>query len=136
MDRWEAKSIAGSRVEATFLYVSAFLMAFSLGTWGVALPFIIKRLGGTDADVGVYFAANMGFYAVGCLVTGALLHHLNPKRAAQFGAGGIGLMVVATTGVVFLAERAMCPFRPILLMVMMTALSGLLMSFDNYCACF
>jgi len=129
MDRCEAKSIAGSRVEATFLYVSAFLMAFSLGTWGVALPFIIKRLGGTDADVGVYFATNMGFYAVGCLATGALLHHLNPKRAAQFGAGGIGLMVAATTGVVFLAERAMCPYPPILLMVVMTALSGALMSF-------
>jgi len=129
MDKWEAKSMVGSRMQATLLYVAAFLMSFSIGTWWVALPFIIKRLGGTDADVGVYFATNMGFYAFGCLATGALLSHLNPKRAVRLGAASMGLIAAVTTAVVFMAERAICPFQPILLMFVMAALSGVSMSF-------
>ena len=129
MDEWEAKSIVGSRAQATLLYVTAFLMSFSIGMLWVAMPFIIKRLGGTDAEVGVYFATNMGFYAFGCLATGALLGHLRPKRVIHLGAGSMGLIVAVTTAVVFMAERAMCPFQPILLMFVMAALSGVSMSF-------
>jgi len=76
------------------LYVAAFLMAFVLGgIWWVALPFIVKRLGGSDANVGQCFALHMGLYMGGCLLVLWFLHRLERKRTVQI---GVTMMILST----------------------------------------
>ena len=65
------------------LYMAVFLMALGLSVWWISLPFIIKRLGGTDGQVGICFALYMGVYAAGCILAGSVFKHSNPKRIAQ-----------------------------------------------------
>ena len=83
--------------QARRIFASAFMMAFSLGIWWVSLPFIIKYFHGSDADVGTCFALHMGVYVCGCLLTGSLLHHWNPKNIVLLG-----------TAIIFLLALTLC----------------------------
>ena len=58
-----SSALASDR-DALFLYAAAFLLAFGGGHWWLALPFIINQLHGSDTQVGMGLAANMGMYAL------------------------------------------------------------------------
>jgi MFS family permease len=77
------------------LCFAAFVMSVAGGIYLVALPFMIKRLGGTDGDVGVGMALNFGAYLLACLVVSRLVDRFNAKRLVQCGAIGI---LLAYTG--------------------------------------
>lgn len=70
---------------------AAFLMSVAGGIYLIALPFMIKRLGGTDGDVGLGMALNYGAYLVVCLAAAAIVDRFNAKRLVQWGAIGIML---------------------------------------------
>jgi MFS family permease len=68
------------------LCFAAFLMSVAAGIYLVALPFMIKRLGGTDGDVGLGMALNFGAYLIACIASSMLIDKFNPKRLVQWGA--------------------------------------------------
>jgi MFS family permease len=87
------------------LCVAAFVMSVAGGIYLVALPFMIKRLNGTDGDVGVGMALNFGAYLVACLVASTLVDRFNPKRLVQCGAIGILLAYIGATATVLWAQQ-------------------------------
>jgi len=83
-----------SRRDVALLCGAAFALNFGAGHWWVALPFIVKRLGGSDTMVGTCLAVHMGAYALTILAAGPLLYRFNAKRVVQAGVG----CTVAFTG--------------------------------------
>ncbi len=70
------------------LYTSAFAMAMSLSTWWTAMPFIIRRLGGTEEHVGLAPALHMTGYLVFLL----LAYHLRPSGYKRALCCSLGIM--------------------------------------------
>jgi MFS family permease len=79
----------GSDRTLVALCIAAFMMSAAGGMYLVALPFMIKRLGGTDGDAGVGMALNFGAYLLACLAAARLIDRFNAKRLVQCGAIGI-----------------------------------------------
>ncbi len=65
------------------LYGAAFATGLSLSIAWTALPFVLNAIGGTAAHVGYAPATNSLAYMAALLVTGALLGHLDVKRATR-----------------------------------------------------
>ncbi len=101
-NRW-FESIDG---DATWLYGSVFFQAFAGGIWLVVLPFIVKRLGGTDTQVGLCTGLCFGGYAFGLLISGPILDAFNLKRVVQFGTGSVAICMLVFILVVIGLERA------------------------------
>lgn len=80
------------------LYVSAFAMALGLSTWWTAMPFIIRRLGGTEEHVGLALALHMTGYLVFLL----LAYHIRSLSYKRAICCSLGIMSGAT-GVICLA---------------------------------
>lgn len=95
-----------SERDAGLLYGAVFLNAFGAGCWLIALPFIVKHLHGSDAGVGLPFAAMMGTYAISLVVVGPFWRRFNPQRAVQIGTGGCFLSIVITGVVVLVSTGA------------------------------
>lgn len=104
------------------LYLAAFFMATSINVWWVALPFIVKRMGGSDTHVGLCFAAQMACYLVGCLLASFVLDQLNPKRVVQAGSAAAAVAMFATGTLVTLAQCGTDFPRPVLLLSITAAL--------------
>lgn len=75
------------------LFAGAFLMALSLSSWWTVMPFIIRSLGGSEAQVGLAPAVHMGVYLAALLVA-YHLHGLSYKRALSLAAGVMCLATV------------------------------------------
>ncbi len=129
MNKSKITSIVKSKDGAFFLYCAGFMMSLSISIWWVGLPFILKRLGGTDADVGICFATGMMFYAFGCIIGGKVLQDLNPRSVARAGACSNAVMMLAIFAVVFLDQREVGLFSPIWLVIICQSLCGLSISF-------
>ena len=104
-------------------------MAFTLGTWWVALPFILKRLGGSEADVGNVFAAQMGCYALGCMIAGTLLGHFHPQRILLLGVPAMTLLASAMCFVLLWPPPENFPLNQVGLLIILFGLTGMFMSF-------
>ncbi len=117
-------SNAPSKHNLLWLCAASAAMAFGLNVTSVALPFILKHLGGTDGDVGLCIALNTGIYALFCLGTAFLLDHLVPARITRFGAAGMGLAVLAMGAVVLWHSRRAESFSPIPWMLWFYAFHG------------
>jgi len=88
------------------LYLSAFSMSAALSIWWTAMPFILRNIGGTEEHVGYAPAANMLGYMCGLLVTGSLLHHLEPRWASRTAAAIISLVAVVICIGIYLASQS------------------------------
>jgi len=119
------KLFSTSGRDAKYIYGAAFMQAFGTQQWWVALPFIIKHFGGTDAQVGLGLAANMGAYAISVLLAGPVLERLNPRSTALWGTRAM-IMVMAGMGAIVLLERlGYTLLNPIGLLVLTTGLFGI-----------
>ena len=117
---------------AVILYSAAFLMAFTLGTWWVAVPFILKRLGGSEADVGNVFAAQMGCYALGCMIAGTLLGHFHPRRILLLGVPAMTLLASAMCSVLLWPLPKNFPLNPVGSLIILFGFTGMFMSFFGH----
>ena len=100
----EKTALASDR-DTIFLYAAAFLLAFGGGHWWLALPFIINDLHGTDAQVGLGLAANMGMYALSVMIVTPLIIRFNLKRILQVGTVGMTCSTILMCLIVFLTGR-------------------------------
>ena len=55
--------------------------------WLVAIPFIFKRFGGSDTQLGLCMGLWFVSYLIGCLLIGGFLDRFNPKSVVLIGAG-------------------------------------------------
>lgn len=109
------------------LYAGVFLHTFSLGIWLVAMPFVIKRLSGTDFDVGLCIGLNsVGYVAalVACLLGRAVLDRFNPKRIVQFGVCTVTILVAAAYLTVVAVENGYCGDSAILVLTVLSTIQG------------
>jgi len=111
------------------LFGAAFLMAFAIQLWWLALPFIGKSLGASDAQIGLAFAANMLTYAVALLLACAVLERFNPKRQTQCGAALAGLAVLLMAVVLPLCRLGVALPGPIYLIAVAAGIFGLATTF-------
>jgi MFS family permease len=71
------------------------MTSVSAGIFLVVLPFVVKRLGGSDGAVGVTMSLYSTAYLLACMALSPLLDRFNSKRLVQIGIVGI---VVSTLG--------------------------------------
>jgi len=111
------------------LYAAAFFQAAALGMWFVVMPFVVKRMGGSDTQlglcVGIWFVA----YLSGCLTAGGILDRFNAKNAVQFGAAANAVINVGILITVIIAQGSGNPGSLLVLIICLSALSGLLTAF-------
>ena len=83
------------KIDRTFASIALAAFAFSAGggILLIAVPFVVKGLGGTDGDVGVSLALNFSSYFMACLAVSFVIHRFNPKRSTQFGSIGCGMAI-------------------------------------------
>ena len=97
--------------ESGWVYAGSFFQAFSGTVWLVAMPFVIKRLGGTDFDVGLCLGLLFGGYMAAlalCLFGRGILDYFNKKRMAQLGTGSITATIAGACLIVAAAEKGIC----------------------------
>ncbi|MFH1613758.1 MAG: MFS transporter [Planctomycetota bacterium] len=102
----------------------AFLQSCSGGVWFVAMPFILKRLGGTDTQLGLCLGFWFVAYTIGCLSAAPLLDKFDPKRTILL---GLIANVLATFGmllVVIMAQPSGSSFSPPVAMILLSSISG------------
>ncbi|MBN1766199.1 MAG: MFS transporter [Sedimentisphaerales bacterium] len=110
------------------LFFAAFTMAFAINSWWTALPFIIVRLGGNESDVGKCFALYLGIYGLGCIVTGSILSHLNPKRTVLSGVSFMFVLACAMSAMILFGTRQNY-IKPVIVLLLLMGLTGMFMSF-------
>jgi len=112
-----------------FLCLATFFMCISLGSCWVSLPYIIKRLGGTDSQVGFCFGFHLGVYMIACLSISPIVDRFNPKLTAFCGAGGPTLACLAMVAIVIFAQRSSVPFDAVIGIIIAAAVYGLALAF-------
>ncbi len=80
---------------SVYICISAFFMAFGLGSIATALPFVVSFMGGTEWVVGVCAGANWIAYLTGLTLAVRLLPKLNDRKTAIAGCSG---MLMASIG--------------------------------------
>ena len=129
LERPPEQSQALPQRHAWVLFSAAFLMGFCIQLWWLALPFIGKFLGASDAQIGLAFAANMLTYAVALLLACTVLERFNPKRLTQIGTALASLAVVLMALVLPLHRRGVALPDPIYLIAFASGLFGLATTF-------
>ena len=119
-----SSALASDR-DAIFLYAAAFLLAFGGGHWWLALPFIINHLHGSDTQVGMGIAANMGMYALSVMIATPLIIRFNLKKILQVGTLGMTGSTTLMCLIVFLTDRGYDLPHPSWLLILTSALFGI-----------
>ena len=96
-------------------------MSVSAGMFLVAMPFVVKRLGGSDGAVGVTMSLYSTAYLLVCMALSPLLDRFNSKRLVQIGSVGI---TVSTLGLFLTLFWARELSRPIWMVNLFSALIG------------
>lgn len=89
------------------LYASAFFQSFAGAIWLVVMPFIIKRLGGSDFQVGLCTGLLFAGYVTSLLLSRHLLDRFDFKKSSQLAAAAIAAATAASCLIVFLAEKGL-----------------------------
>ncbi|MBN1845884.1 MAG: MFS transporter [Sedimentisphaerales bacterium] len=124
----QSSGLLVSGPDVLFLYAAAFFMAFGSGQWWLALPFIVNLFGGSDSQVGLCLAANMGVYALSVLAAARLLERFDPKRILQFGAGSTTAITAVMCLIVVLTVRQVALGSSVGLLIGTSALFGVSMA--------
>ena len=103
------------------LCAAGLLMSVSAGIFIVALPFVVKRLGGNDSAVGVTISLYSTAYLLACMALSPFLDRFNSKRLVQTGSIGI---TVSTLGLFLTLFWAAKLSRPIWMVNLFSALIG------------
>ena len=103
------------------LCAAGLLMSISVGMLLVALPFVVKRLGGSDGAVGVTISLYFTAYLLACMVLSPLLDRFNSKRLVQVGIVGIAVSTLGLFLTLFWARELS---RPIWIVNLFSALIG------------
>ncbi len=111
------------------LYVAAFFQAGAGGIWFVAMPFVVKRLGGTDTQLGLCLGLWFVAYLIGCLTAGGILDRFNARNAVRFGAAANAVINTGILITVIIARGSDSPVALLWLIIAFSALSGLLTAF-------
>lgn len=106
------------------LYAGAFFQSFFFGIWVVTLPFVIKRLCGSDSDVGLCIGLGFGGYVSACLLGRFVLDRFNAKRIVQCGAGVIVVTASATYLTVAAAEKGYLAGSAISVLTVLSGMQG------------
>ena len=99
------KQLIAEQGDVAGLYASAFFQAFAGAIWLVVMPFIIKRLGGSDFQVGLCTGLLFAGYVTALILSKHLLDRFDLKKSSLFAAAAIAAVTAAACLVVFLAEK-------------------------------
>lgn len=111
------------------LYTAAFFQSGAGGIWFVAMPFVIKRLGGSDTQLGLCLGLWFVAYLIGCLGAGGILDRFNARNAVRFGAAANAVINTAVLITVITAQKSHRPISLLWLIICLSVLSGLLTAF-------
>jgi MFS family permease len=104
------------------LCAAGVLMAVAASIFLIAVPFVVKRLGGSDGTVGVTLSLNFTAYLAACLALSPILDRFNSKRLVQVGIVGVTL---STLGLFLTLLWAKELSRPIWIVNLFSALIGI-----------
>ena len=110
------------------LYVGVLFQGLYIGIWLVALPFIIKRLGGSDFDVGLCVGLGFGGYMTALLLSllGVItLERFSIKRVVQCGTAVITVIPALAYLTVSAAEQGYLGNSAILILAGLATIQGL-----------
>ncbi len=110
------------------LYAGVLFQGLYVGIWMVALPFVLKRLGGSDFDVGLGIGLGFGGYMAALLASllgWIRLERFNIKQVVQCGTGVIMVVPVLGYFTVVAAEKGYLGKSAILILIGLATIQGL-----------
>lgn len=117
------------RDETKPLCLAMFCMAFLQGIWWIAIPFIINRLHGSDAQVGNCCALQLGGYIVGCLIARLCLDKLNARMTTLSSLVLLLMATIATLLLLYSTPDPVSSAQGIRFLLCLSGLSGLIQAF-------
>jgi len=109
------------------LYITIAFQAIYGGIWAVSMPYVIKAVGGSDSQVGLYMGLAFGGYCFSLVLSFIYrdkIETINLKRVVQFGTGFLAVIAFLTFLTVILAEKGICK-NPIAVLFVLVILQGL-----------
>ncbi|MHC4396716.1 MAG: MFS transporter [Planctomycetota bacterium] len=110
------------------LYAGVLFQGFTWGIWLVAIPFVIKRLGGSDFDVGLCMGMGFAGYMMALaasLLGWIVLEKFKIKRVVQCGTGVITMVPILAYLTVSAAEKGYFSDYAILILTSLATIQGL-----------
>ncbi|MDD5134542.1 MAG: MFS transporter, partial [Phycisphaerae bacterium] len=95
----------------------------------VALPFLVKSLGGSDTDVGLCFMGQMGVYVFFCIPSGLLADKLKPHKVLLFSAAAEIIITVGLLLTVIFSGNWGAFLSPITRLIILMSLAGVVTAF-------
>ncbi|MBC8481576.1 MAG: MFS transporter [Planctomycetes bacterium] len=105
--------------------IAGFMHSGSIAAYFVAIPFILKRLGGSDTDLGVSLGFYFTAYPICCLLASKFLDRFNPKHSVQLGAFAIICSFAALAAIIILDQKQLCPINPVTLTIFISGFIGI-----------
>ena len=93
------------------LYMGIFFQAVFGGIWTVSMPYVIKALGGSDSEVGLYMGLAFSGYCFSLILSFIYrnkIETINLKPIVQFGTSFLAVLIFLTLLVIVLAENGIC----------------------------
>ena len=125
---YQQARLFSNRRNVLWMYLSTFCMACSGGVYLVALPFVIKHLGGMDRHIGIVSACGFGAYLASCLIGAPVMARVNLKRIVQTGSAGSTVVLLIMPTIIILYNRGICPVNPIVGVAISSTLTGIFMA--------
>ncbi len=104
---------------------AAFIQSCGGGVWFVAMPFILKRLGGTDTQLGLCIGLWFVAYTIGCISAVSILDKFRAKPTVILGTVISTLMNLGMLLVVLLAQAGRCQTSAPSILIVLSFVSGL-----------
>lgn len=95
----------------------------------VALPFLVKSLGGSDTEVGLCFMGQMGLYVIFCILAGLIADKLKPHKVLMFSAAAEILITIGLLLTVMFQGDGTAFFSPITRLIILMSMAGVVTAF-------
>ncbi len=123
------KKLLSPRLNPTALLTCAFFFSGAHGgVFTLALPFVVKVLGGSEKDVGLCIGLATVAYLISCITAAKHLDRFSPKRTLQFSSATIALSVGAIFVFCRMFAAGKLPVSPILAVTAINIVIGLVLA--------
>jgi MFS family permease len=95
----------------------------------VALPFLVKSLGGSDTEVGLCFMGQMALYVVFCILSGLFIDRFKPHKILMFSTAAEILITVGLLLTVMFSGNWGSFLSPITRLIFLMSMAGVVTAF-------
>ncbi|MHB0945964.1 MAG: MFS transporter [Sedimentisphaerales bacterium] len=111
------------------LGLAAFFMGSTLQFIGLAVPFVVKAMKGSDTAVGGCFLGQMGVYVFFCIMAGLIVDKFNPRKIMLVSSFAEILVVAGFIATVWFGTKSRLCVSPVMILTILMSLMGIVTAF-------